>query len=339
MYDAGLVVIVALVSPFRADRDLARSLFPAGDFLEVYVDTSVDVCAERDPKGLYAKAAAGTPRDDDRSRSALRSRRAAPELVVHGVGDVDAHAAVVVEAALGDGRTRRDDARGAPHRVRPAARRSAQDRHHLAAVRRARAAGRRSPRRASPTPAPRRTTPARRWRSSNARSAGPSTVASTSSARTGTDLVDEVAGRSGHRAGQQRVLRRARPPTRSSCAIDGLGRDRTHVVVTLRPLTKILPSSWQQYLKGGSTRRFETWLEGVLADPPDPTITPTFWQRQDHAALVQRWADDVGVDNLTVDRARRRRTTRRCPTPSSSCSACRPTCSPHRSTARAATGR
>ncbi len=59
MLDAGLVVIVSLVSPFRADRRAAKSLFAEGDFLEVWVDTPAEVVIERDPKGLYAKAAAG----------------------------------------------------------------------------------------------------------------------------------------------------------------------------------------------------------------------------------------------------------------------------------------
>ncbi len=53
MVDAGLVVIVAAISPFRADRDAARRLFDLGDFIEVHVSTSLDVCARRDPKGLY----------------------------------------------------------------------------------------------------------------------------------------------------------------------------------------------------------------------------------------------------------------------------------------------
>ncbi|MBM3686315.1 MAG: adenylyl-sulfate kinase [Actinobacteria bacterium] len=60
MLDAGLVVIVALISPFRADRRAAREIFDGGDFLEVFVDTPVEMCASRDPKGLYAKAQSGT---------------------------------------------------------------------------------------------------------------------------------------------------------------------------------------------------------------------------------------------------------------------------------------
>jgi bifunctional enzyme CysN/CysC len=59
LYDAGLVVIVALVSPYAEDRAQAKALFPKGDFAEVWVKTPAEVCAERDPKGLYKKAAAG----------------------------------------------------------------------------------------------------------------------------------------------------------------------------------------------------------------------------------------------------------------------------------------
>ena len=58
-YDAGLVTIVALVSPFASDRAQAKALFPDLDFAEVWVKTPAEVCAVRDPKGLYKKAAAG----------------------------------------------------------------------------------------------------------------------------------------------------------------------------------------------------------------------------------------------------------------------------------------
>jgi bifunctional enzyme CysN/CysC len=59
LYDAGLITIVALVSPYADDRAQAKALFPDGDFAEVWVKTSAELCAERDPKGLYKKAAAG----------------------------------------------------------------------------------------------------------------------------------------------------------------------------------------------------------------------------------------------------------------------------------------
>ena len=59
MVDAGLVVIVALVSPFKVDRDHAREIFEPGEFVEVWVKTPAEICAERDPKGLYKKAKEG----------------------------------------------------------------------------------------------------------------------------------------------------------------------------------------------------------------------------------------------------------------------------------------
>ncbi|MGF1627166.1 MAG: adenylyl-sulfate kinase [Alphaproteobacteria bacterium] len=58
--DAGLIVIAALISPFRSERRMVRELLPAGAFIEVFVDTPLDECERRDPKGLYAKARAGT---------------------------------------------------------------------------------------------------------------------------------------------------------------------------------------------------------------------------------------------------------------------------------------
>jgi len=57
--DAGLVVLVALISPLRADRAIARACMREGDFAEVFIDTPLDVAEGRDPKGLYKKARAG----------------------------------------------------------------------------------------------------------------------------------------------------------------------------------------------------------------------------------------------------------------------------------------
>jgi bifunctional enzyme CysN/CysC len=59
LVDAGLVVIVALISPYRAEREIARSRFETGEFLEIFVDTPLTECERRDPKGLYAKARRG----------------------------------------------------------------------------------------------------------------------------------------------------------------------------------------------------------------------------------------------------------------------------------------
>ncbi len=59
MTDAGLIVLTAFISPFRAERDLARSLTPEGEFIEVFIDTPLDVAEARDVKGLYKKARSG----------------------------------------------------------------------------------------------------------------------------------------------------------------------------------------------------------------------------------------------------------------------------------------
>lgn len=57
--DAGLIVLSAFISPFASDRLLVRNLFPEGEFIEVFMSTPLEVCEERDPKGLYRKARAG----------------------------------------------------------------------------------------------------------------------------------------------------------------------------------------------------------------------------------------------------------------------------------------
>jgi bifunctional enzyme CysN/CysC len=57
--DAGLIVMVSFISPFRSERRMARDLFEPDEFIEVFVDTPLDVCEARDPKGLYVKARAG----------------------------------------------------------------------------------------------------------------------------------------------------------------------------------------------------------------------------------------------------------------------------------------
>ena len=59
MVDAGLVVIVTLISPFRAEREMARELLESGEFIEIHVSTPLQVCQQRDPKGLYKKALKG----------------------------------------------------------------------------------------------------------------------------------------------------------------------------------------------------------------------------------------------------------------------------------------
>ena len=59
MADAGLVVITAFISPFISERDYARSIIADNEFVEVFVDTPLEICERRDPKGLYKKARSG----------------------------------------------------------------------------------------------------------------------------------------------------------------------------------------------------------------------------------------------------------------------------------------
>jgi bifunctional enzyme CysN/CysC len=63
MVDAGLIVMVSFISPYRSDRDAARERFESGEFIEVFIDTPIDECRRRDPKGLYARADAGQIRN------------------------------------------------------------------------------------------------------------------------------------------------------------------------------------------------------------------------------------------------------------------------------------
>lgn len=59
MYDVGLIVLVSFISPFSADRDKAKSLFPENGFWEIFVDCPIETCQRRDPKQLYQRAQSG----------------------------------------------------------------------------------------------------------------------------------------------------------------------------------------------------------------------------------------------------------------------------------------
>lgn len=56
---AGIIALTAFISPYRVDRERVRKTMPEGDFIEIYVDTPIEICERRDPKGLYKKARAG----------------------------------------------------------------------------------------------------------------------------------------------------------------------------------------------------------------------------------------------------------------------------------------
>jgi hypothetical protein len=113
-------------------------------------------------------------------------------------------------------------------------------------------------------------------------------------------LIREVGRASGRRV----VISSERFATATDEAIprilDDLGRDRVHVIVTLRPLAKILPSQWQQYVQNGLRLTYSEWLDHVFEGQPYTQPTPDFWVRHSHGELVRRWADAVGVDNITV---------------------------------------
>ncbi len=95
MADAGLIVLVSFISPFREERRMARDLFPAGEFIEIFVDTPLEACEQRDPKGLYKKARQGliknfTGIDSDyeppeRAELTLRTVGRTPEAVVDDI--------------------------------------------------------------------------------------------------------------------------------------------------------------------------------------------------------------------------------------------------------------
>ena len=78
MVDAGLIVIVSFISPFREERRMARELFAPGEFIEVFVDTPLAVAEQRDVKGLYAKARRRRASELHRHRLAVRNPGSTP---------------------------------------------------------------------------------------------------------------------------------------------------------------------------------------------------------------------------------------------------------------------
>ena len=102
MVDAGLVALVSLISPYRADRAMARGLVGVGEFLEVFVDTTLDECRRRDVKGLYAKADAGLIRNFT-GISAPYEPPDAPELHLSTAGRTAEELADAVVARLLEG--------------------------------------------------------------------------------------------------------------------------------------------------------------------------------------------------------------------------------------------
>lgn len=82
--------------------------------------------------------------------------------------------------------------------------------------------------------------------------------------------------------------------------VEQLGGDRVHVLVTLRPLARIMPSQWQQYVQNGLRMGYGEWLEHMLSKPPYEKPNPSFWRRHRHDRLVERWARVVGPERVTA---------------------------------------
>ncbi|WP_104666213.1 sulfate adenylyltransferase subunit CysN [Ensifer adhaerens] len=99
MTEAGLIVLVSFISPFRSERRMARELFGPGEFIEIFVDTPIEECARRDPKGLYKKALAGEIRNFT-GISSPYERPETPEIHLHTVGREVTTLAGEIEAYL-----------------------------------------------------------------------------------------------------------------------------------------------------------------------------------------------------------------------------------------------
>ena len=88
-------------------------------------------------------------------------------------------------------------------------------------------------------------------------------------------------------------------PENAARVVQQLDPKRVQIVVTLRPLSRILTSQWQQFVQNQNTIAFEEFLKKTL-DDPHPAKPPVFWRRHRHDDLVKRWVDLVGPDHLTV---------------------------------------
>lgn len=97
MYDAGLVVLVALISPLDDARQFARDLYEPGEFVEVFVDTPPEVCQERDPKNLYARANAGEIKNMTGITQGYEAPQS-PELHIDGTTSIDENVDLILAA-------------------------------------------------------------------------------------------------------------------------------------------------------------------------------------------------------------------------------------------------
>jgi hypothetical protein len=115
-------------------------------------------------------------------------------------------------------------------------------------------------------------------------------------------LVNEVTAASA--AGQRVVISSERcadaGPDAIRRMVDDLGGLRVHILVTLRPFAKILPSHWQQAVQNGLETSYDEWLDRTLNVPRAESPSGRFWLRHAHDELIERWAAVVGPENVTV---------------------------------------
>src|SRR5262245_18456689 len=109
------------------------------------------------------------------------------------------------------------------------------------------------------------------------------------------DLVDEIRGAREPRVVVSSEMFAWARGDQIERIVGDLDRERLRVVVTLRPLLRVMPSMWQQNIQQGRTAAFETWLREVLADPERP-----FWTLERHDALIDRWVAALGVERVSA---------------------------------------
>jgi hypothetical protein len=113
------------------------------------------------------------------------------------------------------------------------------------------------------------------------------------------DMVQEIRSSDGRTGVLSSEFYSETPADRIGWLMEQLGPNAT-VVITLRPLGKILTSQWQQYMQNRMVISWEDWLQAILAEPEPGKVTPSFWLRHRHDLLVRRWLDVVGPERLTV---------------------------------------
>jgi adenylylsulfate kinase len=101
--EAGVIVLTAFISPFRADRQRVRSMVEQGDFLEVYCDTPIEVCEVRDVKGFYKKARAGQIAEFTGISSPYEAPESAEMTIKTGTEDLDACVQQIIDAITHQG--------------------------------------------------------------------------------------------------------------------------------------------------------------------------------------------------------------------------------------------